>query len=103
MLKCKIYKVGNFITLPAVLRQKSIGNKEKKSIAAYKEEIIVNLKLNSSRAVYSQRLKNVPFPKEIRVFEPYGNRLLLLLYMKFTIFTSLRLYNFLSLPGICDA
>ena len=30
----------------------------------------VNLKLNSSKAVYSRRLKNVPFPKEIRVFEP---------------------------------
>jgi len=46
---------------------------------------IVNLKLNSSKAVYSHRLKNVPFPKEIRVFGPDGNRFLLLLYMKFTI------------------
>jgi len=46
---------------------------------------IVNLKLNSSKAVYAHRLKNVPFPKEIRVFGPDGNRFLLLLYMKFTI------------------
>ena len=53
-----------------MLRQKSIADKEKKSIVAYKEEIIVNLKLNSSKAVYSRRLKDVPFPKEIRVFEP---------------------------------
>jgi len=70
LLKYKIYKVRNFINLPAMLRQKSIADKEKKSIVAYKEEIIVNLKLNSSKAVYSRRLKDVPFPKEIRVFEP---------------------------------
>jgi len=46
---------------------------------------IVNLKLNSSKAVYLHRFKNVLFPKEIRVFGPDGNRLLPLLYMKFTI------------------
>ena len=43
---------------------------------------MVNLKFNSSKTVYSRKLKNVPFPRGSRVFEPAENRLLLLLHNK---------------------
>ena len=67
------------------LSVRNILSKIKHLRLSFESIVTVNLKLNSSKAVYSRRLKNIPFPKEIRVFEPDGDRPLLLLYDKFTI------------------
>jgi hypothetical protein len=47
--------------------------------------LIVNFALNRNKTVYSWRPKNVPFPKEIRIFEFLMNKFLFLLYKKFAI------------------